>query len=366
MGRSIRRSPSLKMNSKICLILFGLLVALAVLSAAENSEESSLSEEVASARLTRDAEAGKRKRNNKAKRSKKNKKNKKKGKKAKKGRKNKKGKNRKNRKGKKSKKNKNGKRKGRKNNRGKKRNNKNRGNRKNGNRKSARTVNGKCLETMATGMSRWRLVVANFNKQKTRIAKQEEIAKKKEGKKAVFAPIALKLVDLGGGNKSALACSGSTTSSGAKQLTNLTNTLFACEVAVNKSCSTSFPAPNKTFVDACATDIKLFETLAAECHSLSKEATADKACTCWTAPEFTISSEKVKSCKISSTASIAAGLKSCKEAFSKCRKYEDDAVIAISSCSVTTATLKAKAAALYANSQTVKTVETKVAGLTAR
>jgi len=227
-------------------------------------------------------------------------------------------------------------------------------------------VNGKCLETMATGMSRWRLVVANFNKQKTRIAKQEEIAKKKEGKKAVFAPIALKLVDLGGGNKSALSCSGSTTSSGAKQLTNLTNTLFACEVAVNKSCSTSFPAPNKTFVDACATDIKLFETLAAECYSLSKEATADKACTCWTAPEFTISSEKVKSCKISSTASIAAGLKSCKEAFSKCRKYEDDAVIAISSCSVTTATLKAKAAALYANSQTVKTVETKIAKYTAR
>merc|ERR1712079_324319 len=128
MGRSIRRSPSLKMNSKICLILFGLLVALAVLSAAENSEENSLSalsEEVASARLTREAEAGKRKRNNKAKRSKKNKKNKKKG---------------------------------RKNNRGKKRNNKNRGNRKNGNRKSARTVNGKCLETAMLGMNRWRLV----------------------------------------------------------------------------------------------------------------------------------------------------------------------------------------------------------------
>merc|ERR1711936_113659 len=356
MGRSIRRSPSLKMNSKICLILFGLLVALAVLSAAENSEENSLSEEVASARLTREAEAGKRKRNNKAKRSKKNKKNKKKGKKAQKGKKAKKTK--------KGRKNKKGK--SRKNNRGKKRNNKNRGNRKNGNRKSARTVNGKCLETAMLGMNRWRLVVANFNKQKTRIAKQAEIAGKKEAKKAVFAPIALKLVDLGGGNKSALSCSGSTTSSGAKQLTNLTNTLFACEVAVNKSCSTSFPAPNKTFVDACATDIKLFETLAAECYSLSKEATADKACTCWTAPEFTISSEKVKSCKISSTASIAAGLKSCKEAFSKCRKYEDDAVASMAACSVTSAALKAKAAALYANSQTVKTVETKVAGLTAR
>ena len=62
---------------------------------------------------------------------------------------------------------------------------------------------------------------------------------------------------------------------------------------MNKFCSASFPAPNKTFVEACATDVKLFETLAAECYSLSKEATADKACACWTAPEFTISSEKV-------------------------------------------------------------------------
>ena len=36
------------MNRKICLILFGLLVALAVLASAENSEENSLSEEAAS------------------------------------------------------------------------------------------------------------------------------------------------------------------------------------------------------------------------------------------------------------------------------------------------------------------------------
>ena len=41
-------------------------------------------------------------------------------------------------------------------------------------------------------------------------------------------------------------------------------------------------------------------------------------------------------------------------------------MIAISSCSVTTATLKAKAAALYANSLTVTSVQTKVTGLTAR
>ena len=66
------RSPSLKMNSKISLILFGFLVTLAVLAAAENSEENTLSEEVASSRLARSADADAGRRKNKS--SKKNKK----------------------------------------------------------------------------------------------------------------------------------------------------------------------------------------------------------------------------------------------------------------------------------------------------
>merc|ERR1712051_90599 len=70
-------SPNYEMNSKLSLILFGALITLAVLSAAENMEENSLSEEIASSRLARaaDADPGKRKRNKKS--SKKNKSNKK-------------------------------------------------------------------------------------------------------------------------------------------------------------------------------------------------------------------------------------------------------------------------------------------------
>merc|ERR1712049_27088 len=60
------------MNSKISLILFGHLVTLAVLTAAENSEENTLSEEVASSRLARSADADAGRRKNKS--SKKNKK----------------------------------------------------------------------------------------------------------------------------------------------------------------------------------------------------------------------------------------------------------------------------------------------------
>merc|ERR1711994_936956 len=192
-----------------------------------------------------------------------------KNKKAKKGlkkRKNRKNKTRKNKKGKKSKKNRKNKnkRKNRKNNR---KNNK-------GTRKSTRTIDGVCLESAVTAMRRWKDVVTNFEKQKKRIDKQSEIAGKKSGKQSVFGPIALKLVDLGGGNKSALTCSGSATSEGALQLTNLTSTLFDCEVAVNASCTTDFPMPNMTFVDECVNASATFVAAAEACLTLSKEATA--------------------------------------------------------------------------------------------
>ena len=237
------------MSSKICLILLGLLIAFAVLSAAENNEESSLSEEAASARLARSADAG----NNKSKISKKNKRKTKKAKKsAKKAA--KKAKKAAEKAAKKAKKEAKKSRKVKKTKQGEKNQQKNKSQNE---RQSSRAVDGACLESAMTAMNRWKGVVANFNKQKTRIEKQSEIAGKKGAKKDVFAPIALKLVDLGGGNKSALTCSGSADSDGAKQLTNLTQTLFDCEVQVNKSCSMDFPAPNMTFVDQCAMDIAM-------------------------------------------------------------------------------------------------------------
>merc|ERR1712227_623147 len=144
-----------------------------------------------------------------------------------------KNKTRKNKKGKKAKKN------------GKKRSGKGKGKKRSKKqRKGSRSVDGKCLEAAMTAMKRWRDVVSNFEKQNSRISKQSGIATKKSDKKGVFAPIALKLVELGGGNKSAPACAGSTDSDGAKQLANLTKTLFECEKEVNTSCNpANFPAP---------------------------------------------------------------------------------------------------------------------------
>ena len=229
---------------------------------------------------------------------------------------------------------------------------------------AAENVDGTCLESAMTAMNRWRGVVTNFNKQKTRIEKQSEIAAKKADKKAVFSPIALKIVDLGGGNKSALTCSGSVDSDGAKQLTNLTQTLFDCEVQVNKSCSMDFPAPNMTFVDQCTMDIDMFETKTEECYKMSKADTASEACTCWTDADYAKIGNKIKSCKIAETSDVAKGLKACRDAFSTCRQYEDAAVASMAACSVSADKLKAKAAALSANVDATKEAAAKVAKVT--
>ena len=90
---------------------------------------------------------------------------------------------------------------------------------------------------------------------------QNKTGNSKSGKKGLFAPTAFKLIDIGGGNRSNLSCGGTYGSDGAKQLGNLTKTLFDCEVNVNASCNVAnFPQPNTTFIEACETGTTSFET----------------------------------------------------------------------------------------------------------
>merc|ERR1712179_495392 len=81
----------------------------------------------------------------------------------------------------------------------------------------------------------------------------------------------------------------------------------------------------------------------------SKEDTATDACTCWTSADLAKLGEDVKDCKIKEVGDIAKGLKACKDAFAKCRKFEDDATSTISACSKSTDKLKQKAAQLNTN-----------------
>ena len=142
-----------------------------------------------------------------------------------------------------------------------------------------RIVDGICVESIAVGMKRWKDQAGNFKKQKTRIEKQSEIAKKKSTKQNIFAEIVNRLVDVGGGNMSDLTCSADPSQS--QKLFNITMNLDDCEKEINSTCNPeSFPKANETFVADCFQIIENFENKAEECFEKSKEATAEDACTC--------------------------------------------------------------------------------------
>ena len=334
------------MNSKACLLVFGFLLIFVILACAgEENNDNSLSEEIESSRVIREADAGKKNRRERRKRRKGNK-----------------GKNASKKKGRKPKKsgrksNKNVKKSGRRNS---KRPGKKNTQLRKKTRMQGRTVDGKCLESAVKSMRKLEKVVANFDKQMIRVEKQAAIAAKKGDKKAVFGPIALKLIDVGGGNESALTCAGSSDSAGAKQLKNLTDTLMLCETEVNKTCKMDIPKPNATLITACNTSTKAFRKMAEECFSKSKEDTAMDACTCWTNADLAKLGDSVADCKIKEVGTVAKGLKACKDAFAKCRKFEDDAVSIISACSKDTTKLKEKAAQLNSNNKAMTEAQAKI------
>jgi len=238
-------------------------------------------------------------------------------------------------------------------------------------RKSGKTatVSTACFDNSISIMKIWKDPIANYDKQRTRMKRQNETGGKKSGKKAAFGAITQRLVEAGGGNKSAPSCAGSTTNDGAMQLANLTATLDKCEDDIHAACDPSnFPQPNMTFIDMCDALVAEFKTEAGKCLNQSvggyKQA-ASTACDCWTATALNELAAKAKNCKAKDEAgAIATALKTCTTAFGKCRKFEDDASTALAACSSDSSKLTMKAAALSANSDAVTAAQTKVKTLT--
>ena len=114
----------------------------------------------------------------------------------------------------------------------------------------------------------------------------------KAGKKGIFGPIVRRLTQAGGGNSSNLTCNG-LSNGGAKQLTNLTQTLLKCETEIQADCDpTNLPQPNTTEVNICNKAVSIFSTKIKEC--VAKNGSA--ACTCWSSSELTTASTIIKSC----------------------------------------------------------------------
>merc|ERR1719384_543678 len=202
-------------------------------------------------------------------------------------------------------------------------------------------------------------IVANFEKQQNRMKAHSKIASGKLDKKDAFESINQKLISAGGGNKSALSCSGSSTSPGALQLTNLTSVLGECQTVLATSCNMSLiPQVNSTKLDACNASIVAFKTEAEMCLDMAIKAKAmtEEVCACFTATALDELFDSNTDCKFpEETRNITAAKNKCVDDFGKGREYEDDAATSITACSTSANALTEKVAALSENA--AKTAE---------
>merc|ERR1711936_1512985 len=205
--------------------------------------------------------------------------------------------------------------------------------------------------------------VANYLKQQGRIIAANKTGEKKNGKKGIFAATAQRIIRSGGGNSAALSCQGSTTSNGAKNLTDLAALLNGCEAKVKAACSTeNMPLPNTTEVSACVDAKMTFKGMVDKCQMMKDNGT--EACDCWNNDNFTALVTTIRGCKLSDDQkAVTAQLKNCKTEFSACKQAEDDGMKAMSSCATSKADLLASAKTLTENSAGIDAAKTKVDSL---
>merc|ERR1711997_613020 len=220
-----------------------------------------------------------------------------------------------------------------------------------------------CLISAMTYLNLTKTQVTNYLKQQGRIVAANKTGEKKNGKKGIFAATAQRIIRSGGGNSAALSCQGSTTSSGAKNLTSLATLLNGCEAKVKAACATeNMPLPNMTEVSACVSTMETFKGMVDKCQMMKENGT--EACSCWSNANFTTLAATIRKCKISDTQkAVVKQLSLCKGNFSACKQAEDDGMKAMSSCSTSKAALLASAKTLTANSAGLDSAKTKVDSL---
>merc|ERR1740123_1341667 len=302
-------------------------------------EENSLSEEIASSRLARaaDADPGKRKRNKKSKRknkaSKKNKSNKKSKKAEKKKNKAEKKKNKKAEK----KKNKKAKRK----------------NKSNMARQSS-TVPDTCVSsavnTLYNGLSK---KASNFDRQLKRIEARLPKIESKRGKMTEYNQT---MDDLVAANSSCPA--GNQT-----EIDALIATLGECETQISTACAT--PMINQTQIDECKPIVEGFVAEVEKCFGLNSDPAA--ACECWEGDAMAELEMGLKGCVIKeSEANVTAAFKACKGAVSSCNKATSSAIPVLVACSKTEADLVAEAEQVANNIEALNQAKTAVEAAASR
>ena len=212
-------------------------------------------------------------------------------------------------------------------------------------------------ETCLTNIGKFMFIlsnkVKNFNQQKSRIEKLAKLSTSKGSKKGDFQSLLANLKDAGGGNASALACSGNTTSPAALKLQALVNNLASCEANIQAACLTSQPTYNTTEVDACDANIKEFEKAVSVCT------TGTTDCTCWKAANLETLNTKITPCNLASTnGDFVKNKNSCTQAFSACRSLQDEASQVIRNCAISPVDIQMKLDAAKATQASLEKLQT--------
>jgi len=226
----------------------------------------------------------------------------------------------------------------------------------------ASTVNLTCLTTAIQLLKFQKDNVNNFLARHTRQQKQNALTTKKQGKKGEFAEPAARLIQAGGGNKSNLTCGGSTTSTGAKQLLNLTDLLDGCADAIKDACTP--PAGiNQTFMNECYEKSKGYNTTLSGC--VTTALSGSDPCSCFTDAKLVGAMTNLKSCKGKDEAKMAAKARTkCLTQTRACNSYVELAGRLQYTCKYTADDLKKTLAQINANNATVAAAMAKVKALT--
>jgi len=226
----------------------------------------------------------------------------------------------------------------------------------------ASTVNLTCLTTAVRLLKFQKDNVNNFLARHTRQIKQNALTTKKQGKKGEFAEPAARLIQAGGGNKSNLTCGGSTTSTGAKQLLNLTNLLDGCSAAIKDAC-TPPSGINQTFMTECYEKSKGYNTTLSGC--VSTAISGSDPCSCFTDAKLVGAMTNLKTCKGTTEAKLAAKARTkCLNQMRACNGYVEQAGRLQYTCKYTADDLKKTLAQINANNATVAAAMAKVKALT--
>jgi len=226
----------------------------------------------------------------------------------------------------------------------------------------ASTVNLTCLTTAVRLLKFQKDNVNNFLARHTRQIKQNALTTKKQGKKGEFAEPAARLIQAGGGNKSNLTCGGSTTSTGAKQLLNLTTLLDGCSAAIKDAC-TPPSGINQTFMTECYEKSKGYNTTLSGC--VSTAISGSDPCSCFTDAKLVGAMTNLKTCKGTTEAKLAAKARTkCLNQMRACNGYVEQAGRLQYTCKYTADDLKKTLAQINANNATVAAAMAKVKALT--